>query len=49
MKEKLEQSKAVNVQILKKLIKIFGKFERLLYAQKKVDTHNTEKRDELLE
>ena len=45
----VQECKAKNVFILKSLIRIFGKFERLLYAQDKVGTTDTTKRDLLLE
>mmetsp|Transcript_3599 Transcript_3599/g.6119 ORF Transcript_3599/g.6119 Transcript_3599/m.6119 type:complete len:92 (+) Transcript_3599:1388-1663(+) len=49
MQEQLALCKEKNVRIHKALIRIFGKFERLLYAQNRVDSYDSTKRDQLLE
>jgi len=41
--------KSQNVTILKALVRIFGKFERLMNAQGRVDFSDTQKRDMLIQ
>lgn len=45
----MRASKIKNVQILKTLIRIFGKFEKLMHHEGRVDARDTQKRDMLLE
>lgn len=46
--ENLEISQQKNVAIQKRLIRIFGKFEKLMHYENRVDTRDTQKRDMLI-
>ena len=49
LQDSIDLSKQKNIQIMRRLIRIFGKFESLMHYENRVDNSDTRRRDILLE
>ena len=49
LQSNIDVAKERNIQIQKQLIRIFGKFEKLMHLEGRVDFSDTQKRDMLIE